>query len=158
MSRTPTRRLDPESRGDLVAYLDDELPPGRRAEIDDLLADNAVARKELDSLRKTWDLLEAIPKETANPSFTAATMAAVTAERPVIDKLGGDAGAASRRIFVILAWLAIPAVWGYAATFVTTRLVPGGHDRAVRDYEVLRDLDLYEQVGSVEFLVADAFE
>lgn len=154
MPPAPTRRLDAESRGDLVAYLDGELPAPRRAQLDAILETNPVARKELESLEKTWALLDELPKETATPTFTAATMAAITAERPVVDRLAEDAGAFSKRATAVLAWLAIPAACGFAATFITARVVPTGREAVTEDFAVLKDLDLYQQVGSLEFLEA----
>lgn len=54
----------------LSAYLDDQLPPAERAEIEVHLADCPSCQAELETLRRTVDLLRAMPQLPAPRSFT----------------------------------------------------------------------------------------
>lgn len=69
----------------LTAYLDNELEPQERTALERRLVDDEELRLELRSLRKAWDLLDALPEITVSRDFTTTTMrmiARVIAEEP----------------------------------------------------------------------------
>jgi len=51
------QRLSPEDRSNLVAYLDGELDDAQARAIATKLTQSVTARREIDALRKTWELL-----------------------------------------------------------------------------------------------------
>jgi hypothetical protein len=70
----------------LTAYLDNELEPQERAALERRLVDDEQLRLELRSLRKAWELLDALPEITVSRDFTTTTMrmiAKVIAEEPL---------------------------------------------------------------------------
>ena len=62
MSRGPEQlRLTPDERADLVAYIDGELPEGVSRSLATKLTNSATGRREVEMLRKTWELLGHLP-------------------------------------------------------------------------------------------------
>ena len=148
MPRIP--RLTADQRANLVAYLDGELDEADVRGIEVTLAGSDVARHEVEMLSRTWELLDALPRETASAEFTQRTLATVhvqTEQRqpprwrgavdPVLTSLG-YAGV-----------LAAAGLVGYAAG---SRWIPRESDRLVRDLPLLERLNAYQDAGSVEFL------
>ena len=56
---------DAEQLEQLTAYLDGELAPAQRAEVDRLLAEDPDARALFDELRQTSRLVSALPRASA---------------------------------------------------------------------------------------------
>ena len=57
MSRGPEQlRLTPDERADLVAYIDGELPEVVARAVETKLTYSATARREVEMLKKTWEL------------------------------------------------------------------------------------------------------
>src|SRR3954451_11306178 len=71
------QRLTPNERADLVAYLDGELGEAESRAIATKLAHSATARREVEFLEKTWELLEYLPRPKASEDFTARTLTEV---------------------------------------------------------------------------------
>ena len=65
-SRPDQLRLTPDERADLVAYVDGELPEGHARTIATKLTKSATARREVEMLQKTWEMLDylALPQVT----------------------------------------------------------------------------------------------
>lgn len=72
---------------DLSAYLDGELDPGRRAEVEQLLATSDEARRTLDDVRAVSDGLATLPRLRA-PDTLAATMLRHAERRLLLDSGG----------------------------------------------------------------------
>ncbi|VTS07370.1 anti-sigma factor family protein [Tuwongella immobilis] len=72
--------------GELVAYLDGEVDAKTRQEVEATLQRDATARDEASKLKRTWDLLDYLPKTEASPDFTQRTISKLlpvpTAEKP----------------------------------------------------------------------------
>src|SRR5690242_21472649 len=66
--------LSEQERADLVAYLDGELTGEAARALEAKLSLNPAIRAEADALRRTWDLLDFLPKSQPSPSFTHRTM------------------------------------------------------------------------------------
>src|SRR5258708_5182068 len=76
----------PHNDADLVAYLDGEADPeaARRKEAE--IARNPAARTKAEALKKTYDLLDYLPKPEPSPTFTTKTLTrleGVSGSRPV---------------------------------------------------------------------------
>jgi hypothetical protein len=73
----------------LAAYIDGEMDPADRAEIERLIDQNPNYRRVLEQLRQTRDLLRALPRESAPPELTEAFNGQL--ERSVLlDGLGSE--------------------------------------------------------------------
>ncbi len=75
MSRGPEQlRLTPDERADLVAYIDGELPDASRGALSTKLTQSATARREVELLKKTWELLGHLPFPEVDPQFAERTI------------------------------------------------------------------------------------
>ena len=54
-------RLTPDERADLVAFVDGELPEAHSRLISTKLTQSATARREVEMLQKTWEMLDHLP-------------------------------------------------------------------------------------------------
>lgn len=59
---------------ELVAYLDGELTPDARSQIEERLTQDIEYRQELAQLQKTWDMLDVLPAVDLPESFTQSTV------------------------------------------------------------------------------------
>ena len=71
MSRPP---LSDDERADLVAYLDGELSGEAAREIEARINLDPTVRAEVESLNRTWELLDYLPKPEPSPNFTERTL------------------------------------------------------------------------------------
>src|SRR4051812_16621241 len=107
MSKPPP--LNEEERAELVAYLDGELSGDRARALEARLSLDPTARAEADALKRTWDLLDFLPRPEPSPSFTQKTLSRA-ALKPPAETAGPATKAAPRRRWVRLAF-----VTGWAA-------------------------------------------
>src|SRR5690242_19308527 len=70
-------RLTPAERANLVAYLDGELNAAETLAIATKLTRSATARRELEALEKTWEMLDHLPRPQVSPQLTARTLTEV---------------------------------------------------------------------------------
>src|ERR1051325_9808599 len=78
MSEQPP--LSDEDRAALVAYLDGELDEEAAREVETRISQDPTVRAEVESLKRTWDLLDYLPRAEPSPSFTHRTLSLVTGE------------------------------------------------------------------------------
>src|SRR5437879_2936082 len=69
------QRLSQAERANLVAYLDQELNEAEAHAIATKLTLSVSARREVDALEKTWELLDYLPRPKATPELTERTLA-----------------------------------------------------------------------------------
>lgn len=143
--------LNDEERDDLVAYLDGELKGARADEVEAKISRDPAIRAEAETLKKTWELLDYLPKPEPTPSFTHRTLDRLAALRPT-----GPQPIPTRRRWglALLGWAAallIATVVGYAG--VQLAFPPDRTDEELaRDLRVLENFSLYETVEDMEFL------
>ncbi len=152
--------LTERDRADLVAYLDGELESSASSALEAKLSRSATARAEAEALRRTWSLLDYLPRAEPSPRFTHQTLERLSALRP--------ASAVGRRRW--RAWV-IGAGWAAALLAACSLGFAGGRllhrsgavpsapaldvDGAlVRDLGVLENKRLYDSVESIDFLRA----
>jgi anti-sigma factor RsiW len=148
---TDPPRPDDEEREELVAFLDGELSDDDAHKVEAKLNVDPKARAEADALRRTWDLLEFLPRPEPSPSFTHRTLERVGPIRttqPMPRRRRWVAAA------VGLGWAAslvaaVAAGYGGAAHFL--KRGPTEQD-LVRDLRVIENKRLYELGEDVEFL------
>lgn len=71
--------LSAEERDNLVAYLDGELNEAAARELESKLARNPDARQELEALKRSYELLDYLPRPDASPQFTSRTLQRLSA-------------------------------------------------------------------------------
>lgn len=92
---------------ELTAYLDGELDQASIDRVEQRLSDDPEYRAEMQSLQKTWDLLDRLPDVEPSRSFTQTTMEMVASELSKKKKKAGWTWSWALRIAALLA---IPAL------------------------------------------------
>ena len=146
------KRVSVEHRDNFVAYLDGELDPTEAKDLERVLSDSPVARKDVELLVRTYDMLDLLPRPQATVEFTQKTMATIKLSdfKPDITQ-----AAWYKRLqlgLVAIAGAALLAVTGLLAYAGTTRWMPTEEDLLLRDLQVIQNLDEYSQIGQFEFL------
>ncbi len=146
-------RFTADERENLTAYLDGELDEKAAAEIEQKLTRSEVARRDVDILARTWDMLNLLPRANVPEDFSQKTMAvAKQAELPLLldrSKVWLQYG---RRLAYLVAWggaICLAAVAGYE---ITNRLIPDESRLLVEELPIIENLDTYREIGDVEFL------
>jgi anti-sigma factor RsiW len=143
------QRLTPVERANLVAYLDGELAQAEARAIATKLTQSSTARREIEVLEKTWELLDYLPRPKASEQLTARTLSEI--------RLRSEPGAGRLAPLghVILQMIVYPLValsalgLGYA---ITQWIWPNPTARLARDLPLAEHLDEFLDVGSFEFL------
>ena len=150
--------LNDDERDELIAYLDGELTEADARRVESKLSADPAIRAEADSLKRTWDLLDYLPRPEPSPSFTHRTFERLTPVRPLL-----LAGPFHRRRWLLgLGWAAallVATLAGYAAAPL---VLPGwkapGDPSADADQQLARELRLverlrlYQHVNDIQFL------
>lgn len=145
------RLTDPE-RANLVAYLDGELNEAESRALATKVTQSVTARREIESLQKTWELLDFLPRPDAAPDFATRTVSLALARGAGDGKWAGIAGRATRLATRGAALLGVSAAalgLGYA---LARWAWPDTSARLIRDLPIAEHLDEYKSVGSFEFL------
>ncbi|WP_169973893.1 anti-sigma factor [Tautonia rosea] len=145
-------RLTADERADLVAFLDGELAEERVRLLEEKLTRSLSGRREIESLKSTWDLLDLLPRSPADDAFTERTIT-LASERPAgDDRLVGAARTFVRRcvsLLIVLAVLTLSSLVGYT---VTRWVWPDRTARLAHDLTIAERLDDYQAVGQFDFL------
>ena len=148
MSEQPP--LSNEDRATLVAYLDGELDEDAAREVEARISQDPTVRAEVESMKRTWELLDYLPRAEPSPSFTHRTVSLVTGEH----RAALLARQRRRRWLFAAGWAAavlVAALGGYAGVTYLTPREPTDEE-LVRDLRVIENRRLYEQVEDVGFL------
>jgi anti-sigma factor RsiW len=152
MAMVPEQRLTPTERANLVAYLDGELPDLEAQAIKTKLTQSATARREIEVLQKTWELLELLPRPQASESLTERTLTGARLIAEGRGQLEAVVRQNARRVLRNLMWVGV-SLLAFLATFALTRWVwPSPTERLARDLPIAEHLDEYKEVGTFEFL------
>ena len=145
-------RFTSDEREDLTAYLDGELEEKRAAQIEQKLTRSEYARREVEILSRTWDMLGLLPRSSASGEFSRKTMSiALQSEVPLFQNSTSWLRW-GRRIAWISGWcvaMGLAAVVGYQTT---NRLIPDESRLLVEELPVIQNLDNYREIGDIEFL------
>jgi hypothetical protein len=151
-NRPEQLRLSPDERADLVAYVDGELPDARSRVITTKLTMSATARREVEMLRKTWELLDHLPLPEAPEEFASRTIShAYKAElaghgwEPTV--WVWSARTAQAVVYLLIAGASLGL--GYA---LARWAWPDPTRRLVDNLTLAEHLDEYLEVGTFEFL------
>jgi anti-sigma factor RsiW len=144
------QRLSIEERANLVAYLDGELNDAQARAIATKLTQSLTARREVDALQKTWELLDLLPRPKASEDFTARTLSVAIHQGE--GRITSAAADLAQWAGLGLAWAAASALLFVLGYFLTLRVWPNPTARLARDLPIAESLDEYRDVGSFEFL------
>jgi anti-sigma factor RsiW len=144
--------LNEQQRADLVAYLDGELKGEAVQKVETQLALDPGARLEAEALRRTWELLDFLPRPELSAEFTQRTVSQVL---PVQAGARSAATAPKRRPWLFGAGWAAAVLLAATAGYMGTRLlVPKqpGEPELVRDLRIIENKRLYELAEDMDFL------
>ena len=142
--------MNEEERATLVAYLDGELDEKAARQVEARISQDPAVRAEVESLERTWELLDYLPKAEPSASFTHRTVSRITAAHQILLK----SQQRRRRWFLGAGWAAallLALFGGFAAVTWLTPREPTDEELA-RDLRVLENRRQYEQVDSIDFL------
>ena len=146
-------RFTAEERENLTAYLDGELDEKEASEIEQKLTRSEVARRDVDILARTWDMLSLLPRPNVTEDFSRKTMEiAKQAEEPRLLDRTKEWAKQGRRLAYLVGWttaLSVAAVAGYQ---ITNRVIPDESRMLVEELPIIENLDSYREIGDVEFL------
>lgn len=146
-------RFTPEERDNLTAYLDGELEEKVAAEIEHKLTRSEVARREVEILSRTWDLLNLLPRPHVSEEFSRKTMSMARLEsRPPSWDWYTRLTVGVRRTAVLTAWCAGLAALAYLGFQATNRWIPDPSRKLVDELPLIENLDHYREIGDIEFL------
>ena len=153
MSRGPEQlRLTPDERADLVAFVDGELPEAASRALSTKLTQSATARREVEMLQRTWELLGHLPFPEVDDRFAERTLTEIRRielRSPAWEASVKSWSSRAVHIAVYLVLAALATGLGYGAT---RWLWPDPAARLARDLSLAEHLDEYLEVGSFEFL------
>ena len=146
-----TAEFGPGWKSNLVAYLDGELSEPDMQELDEVLLQDPSARANVEQLRQTWDLLDVLPRPSVTEEFSAQTLATIQAIQDD-DPLAPPAW--TGRILVVGLWIVLLSVSSAAGVFVADRWQPDPTDHLIQHLSVVERLEVYRDIGDIDFLVA----
>lgn len=145
-------RLTAEQRSDLVAYLDGELDEAETRAIEETLAGSPAARRDIEILSRTWDLLDLLPTVEPSEDFTQKTISRLRAVESSKEQATARWGVWGRRCLLVIAWGGGLVGATLAGIYAAALSLPNEGQRVIRDFPVVEELDLYRSVGDAEFL------
>jgi hypothetical protein len=152
MAAADQQRLTPNERANLVAYLDGELGEAESRVIATKLTQSVTARREIELLQKTWELLDHLPLPRASEALSQKTLTEVGQLSLAGDKLVDAATRTAWRALRIGLWV-LGSLLCFGLGLILTRWVwPDPTARLTRDLSIAEHLDEYRDIGSIDFL------
>lgn len=153
--------IDDDSE-DLVAYLDGELNDHEARAVESKLASDDATRKKIESLKKTYDLLDYLPKPEPSPTFASRTLTQVNLSTPAASNPASTSHPAlhphppTPRAYGITIWsvtLICAFVFGYLGNFLARPHLEAGfpNKRTSEQVRLLERLPLLLGVDDIEF-------
>ncbi|HEV8059735.1 MAG TPA: hypothetical protein VGP68_07670 [Gemmataceae bacterium] len=162
--------LTAQDRDNLVAYLDGELDERTTRALEAKLARDPQARLELEALKRSWNMLDYLPRGEVSSQFTSQTMDRLSTIQPaLISSTDPELGSAEvsapklpRRWPTLTGWslaILMAALVGYfsARSYWLRKhpALPADVDTAlVQDLRLFENKRLYDRVDDVNFLRA----
>ncbi|MDB5391233.1 MAG: hypothetical protein JWM11_6879 [Planctomycetaceae bacterium] len=146
-------RFTPDERENLTAYLDGELDEKIAAEIEQKLTRSEVARREVDILSRTWDMLSLLPRPEVSEQFSRKTMSMARLEnRPASWDWYTSSILWARRVGVLATWAIALILVAFVGYLLTNRWIPEPSRQLVEELPLIKNLDNYREIGDIEFL------
>jgi anti-sigma factor RsiW len=142
---TEPSRLNEREQAELVAYLDGELSGEAARALEAKLSLNPAARAEADALRRTWELLDYLPRPQPSAQFTHRTLDRLTPVRI------SDRHWRSRCLGLGWAAALLMSSWaGYAGYNWFVPCEPGDKE-LINDLRLIENKRYYDLVEDLEF-------
>jgi anti-sigma factor RsiW len=166
--------INEQRRDELTAYLDGELDEATAAVVEQRLRDDPALRREAETLKRAWELLDFLPQPEPSTDFAARTLsmavpipaaAAASAPVPTAAPYAPPPSPARRRHPALMAAalaaaavLAFLAGYGLPGPFLKPPPKPLTIDQReelmARDLRVIERLPLYQHADDMDFLEA----
>jgi hypothetical protein len=146
---TEPANLSDQERADLVAYLDGELQGEAARALETKLHLDPSARAEADALRRTWELLDFLPRPQPSSNFTHRTLELLSPVKANEESRGRR----WRTLSFGLSWAAglLLSGWaGYAGYNLITPRQPGDRE-LIHDLRIIENKRLYERMEDLDF-------
>jgi anti-sigma factor RsiW len=164
--------LPDEGDEELIAYLDGELDARKKKEIESRLQTDAKSRERLKAYKKTWELLDTLPKVEPSKAFTEKTISkiepilvtktsppfasAVKSEAPFVPTISAPPKAPFPRILFSLAVL-VGLAFGFfgRSALLANRARQAEREKdaqVAREQRILEHLHLYKYVDDIQTL------
>ena len=146
---TEPAHLSEQERADLVAYLDGELSGEAARAMEAKISLNPAIRAEADALRRTWELLDFLPRPQPSLRFTHRTMERLsplqTGEKRRRDRW--------RTRCLGLGWAAALLLAGWGGYAGYNRLVPRepGERELLHDLRIIENKRMYDRIEGLDF-------
>lgn len=138
-----------QDRADLVAYLDGELSGDAARALEAKLSLNPAIRAEADALRRTWELLDFLPKSKPSPQFTHRTMQRLAPLRT--DQQRRRDRWRTRCLGFGWAAALLLAGWGGYAGFNWLLPREPGERQLLHDLRIIENKRTYERIENLDF-------
>jgi anti-sigma factor RsiW len=145
------QRLTPEERQDLVAYLDGELEETVARKISTKIERSATARREVELLRQTWEMLDFLPMPEAPTTFSQHTIQMVAVADRARDEIGRTIRELGRNLSFLGLWITV-IVGAFGAGLFAMRLAPDPNRDLAADLPIIERFHEYRAVEDVQFL------
>jgi anti-sigma factor RsiW len=153
----PTDPADDELSEALTAYLDGELPYEQQLAIEARINSDPAVRRELEKLRRAWEMLDYLPRKEPSPDFTQRTISQLT-----LIPLSQSTPVATRRFALppLIGWLAlwlVMVVAGYGLTALADYQLKLFHPRLDLEAElpsersIAEHLRIYRHIDDLDF-------
>ena len=144
--------LTEQERADLIAYLDGELQGEAARAIEARISRDPATRAEAESLKRTWELLDYLPRPEPSSHFTHRTLDKISTRETRAALRQKRHG---RRWLLGSGWAAAVVLFGLAGYLAAVSLVPRAQPPEkdlVRDLRLIENLRFYEEVETLDFL------
>ena len=146
-------RLTPDQRTNLVAYLDGELSEKESKGIEEVLATSPVARNQVETLSRTWKLLDYLPQIKASQEFTERTVSLAKVEvatrLPLSEQPWFEQ---TRRSMIAASWLLGLTLMSLLGFTITNSWIHDPSAQLVKELPVVENVEIYREIGTVKFL------
>jgi anti-sigma factor RsiW len=148
--------LSEDLKAELIAYLDGELDEEEARAVEARINRDPRVRAEVEALRRSWGLLDYLPKPEPSPQFTQRTVTRASVLAPSLL----DRARRWRRLVFGVSWaaaLVVAGVVGYASV-PAPREKPAEakaedqEQQLVRDLRVIDQLPALQNAGDINFL------
>jgi anti-sigma factor RsiW len=138
--------LNEQEQANLVAYLDGELTGEAARAVEAKLSLDPAARAEVQSLQRTWELLDYLPRPQPTDRFTHRTLERLSPLRAV------EAARWTRR-GLAAGWAAALLLAGWAGYAAFSWIVPNtpGERELLQDLRLIENKRYYDLVEDLDF-------
>ena len=146
-----TNPLTEQEKADLVAFLDGELTGEAARSLETRLSLDPAARAEAEALKRTWDLLDYLPRPEPSPTFTNRTLEKLA---PVPTVALRKTALRRRPWLRYVGWAAALGLAASVGFLAVGRIGPRDDPdwELTRDLRVIENKRLYDRVDDLDYL------